>query len=115
MATIKKIEYPIKDNGFEYLDKHYDCHYAIERDVKMILQEAEISHKDTFDELYDRQSLKADKVRIFLDKEDEPIFGMVIYFIEYKDKSWKRCACGGYYKFWDNKLFPHQYQESICW
>lgn len=115
MATIKKEEYPIKDNGFEYDGKTYDCSYAIKRDIKLITQEAETSHKDTFDKLYDRQSLKADKVRIFLDKEDKPIFGMVIYLIEYKDKSWKRCACGGYYPFWDDKLFPHLYQESICW
>ncbi len=114
MATINKEVYPIKENGFEYLGKHYDCQFAIERDVKMILQEAETSHKDSFDELYDRQSLKADKVRIFLD-EDIPIFGMVIYLIEYKDKSWKRCACGGYYPFLDDKLLPHLYQESICW
>lgn len=115
MALIKKEEYPIKDNGFEYDGKTYDCSYAIKRDVNLIIQEAETSHKDSFDELYDRQSLKANKVRIFLDKEDKPIFGMVIYLIEYKDKSWKRCACGGYYPFCDDKLFPHIYQESICW
>ena len=108
-------EYPIIGNCFEYDGKTYDCSYAIKRDVKLIIQEAETSHKDSFDELYDRQSLKADKVRIFLDKEDKPIFGMVIYLIEYKDKSWKRYACGGYYPFWDDKLFPHLYQESICW
>lgn len=115
MATIKKEEYPIIGNCFEYDGKTYDCSYAIKRDIKLIIQEAETSHKDSFDELYDRQSLKADKVRIFLDKEEKPVFGMVIYLIEYKDKSWKRCACGGYYPFWDDKLFPHLYQESICW
>jgi len=108
-------EYPIIGNCFEYDGKTYDCSYAIKRDIKLIIQEAETSHKDSFDELYDRQSLKADKVRIFLDKEDKPIFGMVIYLIEYKNKSWERCACGGYYPFWDDKLFPHPYQESICW
>ena len=53
MATIKEEEYPIKDNGFEYLGNHYDCHYAIERDIKMILQEAETSHKDNFNEIYE--------------------------------------------------------------
>lgn len=115
MASIKKEEYPIKDNGFEYDGKTYDCSYAIKRDIKLIIQEAKTSHKDSFDNLYDRQSLKANKVCIFLDKEDKPIFGMVTYLIEYKDKSWKRYACGGYYPFWDDKLFPHLYQESICW
>lgn len=108
-------EYPIIGNCFEYDGKIYDCSYAIKRDIKLIIQEAETSHKDSFDELYDRQSLKADKVRIFLDKEDKPIFGMVIYLIEYKDESWKRCACGNYYPFWEGKLMPHPYQESICW
>ena len=30
MAKIKKEEYPIKNNGFEYMGNHYDSHYAIE-------------------------------------------------------------------------------------
>ena len=42
MATIKKEEYPIKGNGFEYLGNYYDCQFAIKRDIKMILQEAEL-------------------------------------------------------------------------
>lgn len=117
MATIKKIEYPIKNNGFEYMGNHYDCHYAIERDVKMILQEAEISHKDTFNELYDRNTLRADKIRIFVDEDDVPIFGMIIYLIYNKKENYRRYACGGYYRFeFDNSvLLPHPYQESICW
>ena len=115
MATIKKEEYPIKDNGFEYLGKHYDCQPAIKRDIKMILQEAETSHKDGFDELYDRNTLRADKIRIFVDKDDVPIYGMVTYLIDYKKQNSSRYACGGYYPFWDDKLFPHLYQESICW
>lgn len=114
MATIN-IETPIIGNCFEYDGKTYDCSYAIKRDIKMILQEAETSHKDSFDERYNRDSLKADKVRIYLGKEDKPIFGMVIYLIEYKNESWERYACGGYYPFWENSLFPHPYQESICW
>ena len=108
-------EYEIKDNSFEYLDKQYDCSFAIKRDIKLIIQEAETSHKDTFDELYDRQSLKADRIRIFLDEENKPIFGMVIYLINYKNENCQRFACGGYYQFWETALFPHPYQESICW
>lgn len=117
MATIKKEEYPIKNNGFEYLGNHYDCQLAIKRDVKMILQEAETSHKDTFDELYDRNTLRPDKIRIFVDGDNIPIYGMIIYLIDYKEENWSRCACGGYYKFEFNNsvLFPHPYQESICW
>lgn len=117
MATIKKEEYPIIDNGFNYLDKYYDCHYAIERDIKMILQEAETSHKDTFNKLYYKNTLRADKIRIFVDENNVPIYGMIIYLIDYKNGGNSRCACGGYYRFeFDNSvLLPHPYQESICW
>lgn len=111
------IEYPIKDNGFEHLGKHYDCNFAIKRDVKMILQEAETSHKDTFDELYDRNTLRADKIRIFVDKYDTPVYGIIIYLIDYKNEKYNRYACGGYYpfEFSNSYLIPHPYQESICW
>ena len=120
MAKIKIEEYPIKDKGFEYLGKYYDCQFAIERDVKMILQEAETSHKDTFDMFYDRNTLRADKIRIFVDKDNVPIYGMILYLIDYMDyrkKNNSRYACGGYYNFvFDNLiLVPHPFQESICW
>lgn len=117
MATIHKEVYPIKDNGFEYLGKHYDCEHAIERDIKMILQEAETSHEDTFDRLYDKNTLRPDKIRIFVDEDNVPIYGMIIYLIDYKEEYNSRYACGGYYRFeFDySVLLPHPYQESICW
>lgn len=116
MATIKNEEYPIKNNGFEYLGKHYDCQSAIKRDIKMILQEAKDSHKDTFDELYDRSTLRPYKIRIFVDEDDAPIYGMIIYLIDYKEGNCSRFACGGYYQFvFDHFFTPHPYQESICW
>jgi hypothetical protein len=91
---MKEEKYSIVDNHFEYDGKNYDCSYAIERDIKMILSEADESHKDSFDKLYDRQSLKADKVSIFLDEENKPVFGMVIYLINYKNENSQRFACG---------------------
>ena len=117
MATIKIEEYPIKDNGFEYLGKYYDCQFAIERDIKMIIQEAETSHKDTFDKLYDRNTLRPNKIRIFVDEDDIPIYGIIIYLIGYIGENDYRYACGGYYNFeFNNSVFlPHPYQESICW
>ena len=116
MATIKAIEYPIKDNGFKHLDKYYGCQFAIERDIKMILQEAETSHKDTFDILYDRNTLRPDIIRVFVDENNVLIYGMIIYLIDYKEGNSWRLACGGYYRFAFNSLFlPHPYQESICW
>ena len=115
MATIKKEDYPIKDNEFEYLGKHYDCHFAIERDIKMILQEAETFHKDIFDKLYDKNTLKPDKIHIFIDKNNIPIYGMIVYVINHKEQNYGRYAYGGYYRFENSMLFPHPYQESICW
>ena len=117
MATIKIDICPIKDNGFEYLGNHYDCHYAIERDIKMILQEAETSHKDTFDEIYDRNTLRADKIRIFVGEDNVPIYGIIMYLIDYKEQNNSRYVCGGYYRFDFNhsELFPHPYKESVCW
>lgn len=117
MAMIKNEEYPIKDNGFEYNGKTYNCSYAIKRDIKLIIQEAETSHKDAFDELYDKNTLRADKIRIFVDGDDVPIYGMIIYLIDYKGENNSRYACGGYYTFEFNNsvLYPHPYQESICW
>ena len=117
MATIKKEEYPIIGNRFEYEGKTYDCGYAIKRDIKLIIQEAETSHKDTFDKLYDRNTLRADKIRIFVDEDNVPIYGIIIYLIDYKEENNSRYACGGYYRFvFDNSvLLPHPYQESICW
>ena len=112
---MKYEDYPIINDYFEYDEKNYDCSLAIKRDIKMILQEAETSHKDSFDKLYNRDSLKPNKVRIFLDEKDNPVFGMVIYLIEYKDGSCKRESCGGYYPFWEKLLLPHPYQESVCW
>lgn len=115
MAIIRK-EFSIKENGFDYLGEHYDCRFAIKRDIKLILQEAETSHKDTFDERYDRNTLRADKIRVYLDEQNIPIYGMIIYIIDYKNENCGRYACGGYYPFEFNNsmLIPHPYQESIC-
>lgn len=104
-------DYPCESKSIDYLD----VRLAIERDTEMIIREAEISHKDNFDEFYDRDLLKPDKVRLFFDGNKSPIFGMVIYKIHQKKDDYWRSACGGYYPIYKNKLFPHPYQESICW
>jgi hypothetical protein len=83
----------------------------------MILQEAETSHKDTFDELYNRNTLRPYKIHLYVDESNIPIYGMIVYIIDYKEEKSSRYACGGYYRFeFDNSmLLPHPYQESICW
>lgn len=115
---MKYEDYPIIDEHFEYDGKDYDCSYAIKRDIKMILREAETSHKDFFDELYDRDSLTPVKVRLFIDDKQNPIYGMITYTINYKKQNTKRTACGDYYPIYTLSklaLMPHPYQASICW
>lgn len=115
MATIKEEEYPIKDSKFEYMEVHYDCKRAIKKDIKLIIQEAEETHKNSFDELYDRSTLRPSFVRLFVDVNDAPIYGMVIYTIDYKELNERRKACGNYYPVNNFQLSPHNYQASICW
>lgn len=109
------IELPIKDNSFEYKGKTYDCSLAIKRDIKQIIQEAEISHKESFDKTYKRESLAPDKVRVYLEDNGNLIFGMVLYLIDYRYDKAQRWACGNYYPIWQNLLCTHPYQGSICW
>lgn len=115
MGKIVEEEYPITENGFEYLGVRYDCNFAIKRDVKMILQEAEVSHKYEFESYYDKDSLIADKVRLFIDNSSNvAIYGMIIYKIYNKSGYW-RTACGNYYPINDFHLEPHLFQARICW
>ena len=99
MDNVNYIEIPIKVNSFNYGDKEYNCSRAIERDKRLIIQEAETSHKAHFDELYDRTTLKADKVRIVLDETKTPIYGMILYSIHQTHDNYWRYACGSYYPF----------------
>lgn len=111
--TTKEIQ--ITDKKFSYLSKTYDCSLAIERDTDLILKEAETSHKEIFDKSYKRETLQADKIRVFFDKDDTPIFAMILYLIFNKAGNYKRMACGDYYRIYENLVFPHPYQCSICW
>lgn len=113
--NMKSKEYPIENNGFEYNGVYYGCVFAIERDTKLIIQEAETSHKDSFDELYDRTTLKPEKIRVYVDEKGKFIYGFIVYVINYKNGSGCRYACGNYYPFWGNDLMPHPFQASICW
>lgn len=108
-------EIQITDKKFKYLSQTYDCSLAIERDIKFILKEAETSHKDIFDKSYKKETLQADKVRVFFDEDDTPIFAMILYLIYNKAGNYKRMACGDYYRVYENLVFPHPYQCSICW
>ena len=108
--------YEIEDNSFKYNGEKYDCSRAIKKDIKVILQEADNSHKDDFKRLYVRASLRPDKVRLFLDKNDNPMYGMIIYSVKYKEINVRRSACGNYYPISDSReLSPHPFQGRICW
>lgn len=113
---MKYENYSLNGEIFEYQGKKYDCTLAIRRDKKMILQEAEISHQESFLQTYDKDSLKVEKIRVFFDSNDVPVFGIIVYRIDYKDGSSSRSACGGYYPLSEDfGLLPHPFQESICW
>jgi hypothetical protein len=92
-------------------------YYTINVKATYLGKEAETSYKDNFDEFYDRNTLRPRTMRLYVDENNIPIYGMIIYVIDYKKEQMSRSACGGYYPFeFDNSvLLPHPYQESICW
>jgi hypothetical protein len=111
---------PIASDHLEFKGVEYDLDMAIRNDKELITINAERSHGKEFDELYDKESIRPDKVRVFTDKDGEPVFGMVIYVIKYKTGDSGRYACGNYYPFYKvsldkNFLMPHPFQASICW
>ncbi len=118
---MKYKEFDIKKDNTFYLENHQiDCKAAIKNDKKLIILEAQNSHKDELEQLYDKNSLRPKKVRVFFYEDDCPIYAMLIYVINYKEGydrySYGRYACGSYYPFYNNKeLLPHAFQNSICW
>lgn len=111
----KKVEISIDSNEFVYNGVTYDIELAVNKDKKLIIDEANESHKESFEELYDTDSLSPNYVRLFLNEKDEIVYAMVIYVIRYKNADNGRYACGNYYPIYKNYLAPHPYQASICW
>ena len=116
----KSVEISINSNEFVYNGVTYDVERAVNKDKKLIIDEANGSHKESFEELYDTESLSPNFVRLFLNKKDEIVYAMVIYVIRYKNLDYGRYACGNYYPIYNsstgkNYLQPHPYQASICW
>lgn len=116
----KEKETPVIDGKFEHGGRSFDCSHLIKRDKAVILREADSSHADTFDRLYDRDSLKAVKAKLNVGEDGSIEWLMIVYTIDYKapDTS-KRTACGDCYPFYELKegvLFNmYPYQGSICW
>lgn len=113
---METIEVKIKDRAFEYAGKQYECSMAVVYDKEQIIREAESSHKNEF-AAYDKYSLKPSNVRLFLDNNNNPIFGMILYTITNTKGKYNRIACGNYYPIHSDllMLLPHIYQASICW
>ena len=119
------IEINIRGTEFEFNRVKYDAELAIEKDKKLIIESANESHKKEFEKFYDKDSLKPNYVRLFLDEKNEIVYAMIIYIIKYKNKDYGvlangRYACGNYYPIYKastgkNFLEPHPYQTSICW
>ena len=121
--TMNTIEINIRGTEFEFNGVKYDAELAIKKDKKLIIAEAMDSHKEDFEEKYDKDSLTQDHVRLFLDEKNEIVYAMIIYIIKYKTKNILRngrYACGNYYPIYKgstgkNFLEAHPYQASICW
>ena len=109
-------DFPIEGLKFVYNGEKYDCERAIERDKRMILQEAETNHKETFDRVYNKETLKPNMVRLFF-VGDCAVYGMISYTIDYKEEFCRRLGCGNYYPIstFFKALEPHPFQASICW
>ena len=106
-----------KTQSFTYdeLDgKKYRLKLAIEHDKETIIREAEATHKEGFEELYEIDSLEPYKIRVF-SIDEKPLIAMIIYAIKYKNKKTQRKACGNYHFFNNDSLTPHPYAGSICW
>lgn len=120
MNTDNYTDVPIASDRLDFKGVEYDLGPAIRKDKELITINAERSHGKEFDELYDKESIRPDKVRVFIGEDGEPVFGMVIYVIMYKTGDSGRYACGNYYPFYKvsldkNFLMPHPFQASICW
>lgn len=114
MKHPKYEEYKMNGEYFDYNNNQYNCHLAIEHDKKVIIQEAETRYNN-FNELYDKNTLRADKVRVYV-LNNIPVYAMITYIIDYKNETGGRYACGEYYPIDSNYLLlPHPYQGSICW
>lgn len=114
MMKIVELE-EVTSNSFEYNDIHYSCSEAIKKDVEIILNEAEANHKNDLENFYIKETIRPTKVRLFLDENNAPQFGMIIYVIDGKSGFYGRYACGNYYPIYENILLPHFFQGSICW
>ena len=112
---VKEIKFDrLGQTCFEIDGKTINCEFAIKRDTKFILQEAEKNHKEMFS-VYDPNSLKTHGVRIYVDEKNEPLFGMMTYVVHEVKNDYFRLACGNYYPIEHDMLLPHTYQGSICW
>lgn len=116
---MERKDIPIADNKFEHNGKSYDCSHLIKRDKKAILREADADHGDTFDTLYDRDTLEPVKVKAYLDDSGAIVYLMIVYRIRYRVGDVHRTACGEWYPFCelrDGVLFESSlYAGSICW
>lgn len=100
----------------ELNDEKYKLNVAIEHDKEVILREAKESHGEIFEEIYDVDSLKPYRIKIY-SVDGKPVLGMIIYIIDYKGtyNCPHRQACGNYHLFHKDSLIPHPYAGSICW
>lgn len=123
---MKEVEINVNSDKFEYNGVKYDCKWVVKKDKKIILQEAEESHKEQLESMYEKDSLAPDHVKLYMDDNGNPLYLMMVYVIKYKNKSTfgtGRYACGCYQPIENglvnqegfNVVYPHPYQGSVCW
>lgn len=125
---MKSIEINVNSDKFEYNGVKYDCKWVVEKDTKLILKEAEESHKEQLETMYDKESLAPNHVKLYIDDDNNPLYLMMVYVIKYKEEKMGilgtgRYACGCYHPIEQgyvnqegfNAVYPHPYQGSICW
>ena len=112
---MKKIEYPIENSSFAHNGVMIDCKYALKLDKTIIIRNGRRTHREEFVKCYDSKSLKPKKINLYVDKDNNPVYGYIVYTIHNKKADYDRLAVGGYYPIWENKLMPHPYQTSVCW
>ena len=97
-------------------DNVIDLSYVFKIDKRAILSEAYYTHKNEI-KSYDIESLRANKVRLFKDKDGNIVYLMVLYAIKYLKGGTERYACGMYHPMSSDgdSVETHLYQGRICW
>lgn len=66
----EEVKFNKEGTGFIYNGDFYDCEFLTKIEKSQILLEAENSHKDEIENLYDKDSLRPFTAKLYLDAND---------------------------------------------